>query len=104
MIQSSEALTRVDNRISLVSARRIATQEDCLVVTEREIPADAMEQTWIFGVGQVTRVSRINPGLANAFLKIVDWLNHLGSERVNDSHLEARHNIHHNVKINGIRF
>ncbi len=104
MIQGSEVLTREANRIRLVSARRTATQEDYLTIAEREIPMSATEQAWIFEVGDETRVGSAIPKLANALVRIVEWLNHLGNGRINDSYLESRHNIHHNVKMNSIRF
>jgi hypothetical protein len=102
MIQSNEVLTPEDNRISLISTRRTATQEDYLTVTEREIPVSTTEQTWIFEVGEKTHVGRTTPKLVNTLVKIIKWLNHLGSRRINDSYLESRHNIHDNPRIKGI--
>jgi hypothetical protein len=104
MIQNGKVLTQEANSISLVSARRTTTQEDYLTIAERAIPVSTMEQTWISEVGEVTPVGRTTPRLANIFVKIVNWLNYLGSGKIDESRLEARHNIHHNVKINGIRF
>jgi hypothetical protein len=104
MIQNSEVLTREANRISPISARRTITQEDYLTIAETEIPVNPIEQTWLFEVGGRARVNRVTPGLLNPFVKIVSWLNHLGSAKIDDSCLESRHNIHHNFKINGIRF
>jgi hypothetical protein len=102
MIRNSEVLTREGNRISLVSARRPATQGDYLAIAEMEIPASMTEQTWIFEIGQEARASRTTPKFAAALAKVVTWLNHLGSGEIDDSHLEARHNIHHSFRINGI--
>lgn len=87
-----------------MSARQTTRQEDYLAIAEMEIPVNMSEQTWIFAVGEMTRVDRTTPRLANTFVKIVNWLNHLGSRRIDECRLEARHNIHHNVKMNGIRF
>jgi hypothetical protein len=104
MTQNSEILTREDNRISLISTSRTATLEDYPAITEREMPVNTMEQTRIFEVGEETRVSRTTPKLANILVKIMNWLNHLGSRKIADSCLEARHNIHHNFRANDIRF
>lgn len=104
MVQSSEVLAGETNGISLVCARPTIMQEDYLTTAETEMPVDATEQTWLFEVVEVTRVGRTTPGLVSTLAKIVNWLNHLGSGRIDDSHLEARHNIHHNFKTNGIRF
>jgi hypothetical protein len=102
MIQRSEVLTREDNRILLVSARRTATQEDYLTATERAMPANTIEQTWISEVGEKIRVSRTTPKLVNTLVTIIEWLNHLGSGKIDDSCLESRHNVHHNFRVNGI--
>jgi hypothetical protein len=102
MIQNSEVLAGEANRISLVSARRTTMQEDYLAVTERAIAVNATSQTWIFEVREETRVGRTSPRLASTLVKIIEWLSHLGSGRIDDSCLEARHNIHHNFRINGI--
>jgi tRNA U34 5-carboxymethylaminomethyl modifying GTPase MnmE/TrmE len=40
MTQKNELLTREDNGISLVSARRTITQEDHPIITERELPVN----------------------------------------------------------------
>lgn len=104
MMQNSEVLTTEANRISLVSVRRATTQEDYVTIAERAIPLGAIEQTWIFEVGETTRVGRTTPRLANTFVRVVNWLNHLGGGRIDDGRLECRHNIHHNFKTNGIRF
>jgi hypothetical protein len=102
MIQNSEVLAAEANRISLVSARRTATQEDYLAIAERAIPVNTVEQTWISEVGEKARVGRAIPGLVNTLVKITEWLAHLGGGRIDDSYLEARHNVHHNFRINGI--
>jgi hypothetical protein len=102
MIQRNEVLTGEANRISLVSARRTATQEDYLTITEREIPVSMIEQSWIFDVGEQTRAGGTTPRLVNTLVKVMKWLNHLGSGRINDSCLESRHNIHDNPRIKGI--
>ncbi len=104
MVQNGEVLTGEANRISLVCARQTAAQGDCLTITEREKPVNATEQTWTFEIREETRVGRTNPRLVNALVKIVNWLNHLGSEKTDESRLESRHHIHHNFKINSIRF
>jgi hypothetical protein len=102
MIQNSEVLTREANRISLVSPRRTATQEDYLTIAEREMPVNTTEQTWIFEAGEEARVGRITPRLVSTLANFIKWLNHLDGGKIDDSCLEARHNIHHNFRINGI--
>jgi hypothetical protein len=102
MVQNSEVLTREDNGIALVSARRTTTQQDYLTVTVGEMPVSMTEQTWISEVGEKARVGTTTPGLVNTLVKIAEWLAHLGGGRIDDSYLEARHNIHHNFRINGI--
>jgi hypothetical protein len=104
MTQKNEVLTREEHRISLTSPRRAITQEDYLTITEREIPVDTTEQTWIFEIGEETRVERTTPKLLSSFLKITKWLKHLGTGRIDDSYLEARHDTHHNFRANDIRF
>jgi hypothetical protein len=104
MIRKNEVLTREDNCIPLICRGRTPVQEDYLTITEGEIPMKAIEQTWIFEVGEETRVGRITPKLVNTLVKIIRWVSHVGSGKIDDSCLEARHNIHHNVRINGIRF
>ena len=103
MTQRNEVLAREANRISLICRTRAATQEDCLATTEREIPVETIEQTCIFEVGEETLVGRTTPKLVNTLVKITRWLNHLGSEKIADSCLEARQNVHHRVRINGMR-
>lgn len=77
-------------------------QENYLAVTERAIPANAIERTWIFEPGEKAHSSRTTPQLANTIARIVNWLSHLGSVRIDDGCLESRHDIHHNFRINGI--
>ena len=102
MIQNSEVLTRENNRISVISVGGTTMQEDYLAVTERAIPVNAISQTWIFEAGKESRVGRTTPQLVNTLLKVVKWLNHVGSGEIDDSCLESRHNIHHNFRMNGI--
>jgi hypothetical protein len=102
MTQKNKVLTREENSISLISTRQRTTQEDYLTITEREIPVNTTEQTWIFEVGEKTPVGRTTPKLVNTLVKIIKWLNHVGSGKIDDSLLEARHNIHHNFRAKGI--
>jgi hypothetical protein len=102
MVQKNEVLTREDNRISLISRTRTAAQENHLTITEREIPMSTIEPTWIFEVGERTSASRATPKLVNTLVKIIKWLNYLGNGKIDENCLEARHNIHHNFRINGI--
>jgi hypothetical protein len=103
MVQSSEVLSREANRISVASARRTITREDYLAIAERAIPVNAIEQTWIFEVGEKTPVGRTAPRFLNHLVEIVNWLSHVGSGKIDGACLESRHNIHHNFRINGIR-
>jgi len=102
MIQNSEVLTREKNRISVISAGGTTMQESYLAVTERAIPVNAIERSWIFELGEKARSSKTTPQLANTIARIVNWLSHLGSAKIDDGCLESRHNIHHNFRINGI--
>jgi hypothetical protein len=102
MIQKNEVLTLAENRISFISTRQTAMQEDYLTIAEREMPVNTTEQTWIFEVGEKTRVGRTTPRLVNTLANIIKWLNHLGSGKIDESRLESRQNIHHNFRINGI--
>jgi hypothetical protein len=104
MVQKNEVLTREDNGISLISRTGTATQKDYLTITETEIPANTIKQARTFDVVDKTRAGRTTPRLMNTLAKVVHWLNHLGSGKIDESHLESRHNIYHNVKINDIRF
>ena len=102
MTQKNEVLTREDNRISLSSTKRTTTQEDYPPVAERELPVNTTEQTCIFEVGEKTSIGRTTANLVNTFEKIMKWLNHVGSGKMDDSYLESRHNIHHNFRMKGI--
>ena len=104
MTQKNEVLTREANRISLICTRRATTQEDCLTMTEREIPVDTIEQTCVFEVGEETRVGRTTPKLLSTLVKTIKRLNHPGSGIIDESRLESRHNIHSNFRANDIRF
>jgi len=77
-------------------------QEDYLAVTERAISVNAISQPRIFEAGKKSRVGGTTPQLVNTLLKVVKWLNHVGSGEIDDGCLESRHNIHHNFRINGI--
>jgi hypothetical protein len=102
MIQKNEVLTQEDNSISLSCTKRTTAQEDYPTIIEIKIPVNTTEQTWIFEIGEKTRVSRTTPKLVNTVVKIIKWLNHLGSGKIDDSCLESRQNIHHNITIKGI--
>ena len=102
MIQKDEVLTREENRTSFIATRGTTMQEDYPTITEREMPVNTMKQTWIFEAGEKARVGRTIPKSVNTFVKIMKWLSRVGSGKIDDSCLESRHNIHHNVRINGI--
>ena len=102
MVEKNEVLTRQDNRISLISTKRTTTQEDHATIAEREMPVNTTEQTWILEVGEKTHVSRTAAKSVNILVKIIKWLSHLGSGKIDDSCLESGHNIHHNFRIKGI--
>jgi len=102
MMQKNEVLTREDSHISLISTKRLTMQEDYPIITEREMPVNTAEQTWIFEVGEKARVSWTTARLVNTLAKIIKWLSYVGSERIDDSCLESRHNIHHNFRVNRI--
>jgi hypothetical protein len=102
MTQKNEVLTREDNRISITSRGGTTMQQDYVAITEREMPVNTTEQTWIFEAGKESRVGGTAPRLVNTLLKVVKWLNHVGSGEIDDGCLESRHNIHHNFRINGI--
>ncbi len=102
MVQKNEVLTREDNRVSLSSAGSVAVQQHCPAYWEREMPVKTTEQTWIFEVEGVTSVSRTTSRLVNNFLKIVNWLSHAGAGKVDDRHLESRHNIRQSFRAKGI--
>jgi hypothetical protein len=59
-----------------------------------------IERTWTFEVGQEIPVGRTAPKSVNILVKIVKWLNHVGSGKVDGSLLESRHNIQHEFRIN----
>jgi len=102
MTQKNEVFTREAERISFISARRTTMQEDCATITQREILVNPTEQSWVFEVCEETRVGSTTPKLVNALVKILKWLTHLGSGKIDDSGLEARHNIRHNFRAKGI--
>ena len=100
MIQKNEVLTREDNRI--IFTKRTTTQEDHPTIAEREIPVNTTEQAWIFEIGEKTRVGRTTPKLVDTLVKTIKWLSHVGSGRIDDSRLEASHNVRHNFRAKGI--
>jgi hypothetical protein len=102
MVQKNEVLTREDNRVSLSAARRVAVQQHYPAHREREMPTNAAVQIWTFEVGEVTGLGRTILRLLNTFLKIVNWLNHVGAGKVDDRHLQSRHNIRQNFRAKGI--
>ena len=104
MTQKNEVLTREENCISSISTRRTNVQEDYLAITERRVPVNIIEQTWLFEVGEEIPVSGTSPKLVDALIKVMKWLNHLGSVKIDDRYLEFRHNIHHDITIKGIGF
>jgi hypothetical protein len=104
MTQRNEVLAREGNRISLVSTKRTPPQEDCVAIAETDIPVDTVEQTCVFDVGEEIRVGRMRPRLLTTLAKIMERLKPVGTGKIDDSHLESRHNIHHNFKENDIRF
>jgi hypothetical protein len=101
MTQRNEVLTREDNRISLISTTRATTPEDYLTIAEGELPISTRQQTWEVEVGQETSVGRKNTKLASTLVKLIEWLNRLGSGRIDDGYLESRHNTHDNPRIKG---
>jgi hypothetical protein len=102
MVQKNEVLTLEGNSIPLISTGGTLMQEGYPIITEIQIPVNTTEQTWIFEVGEKARTSRTTPGLVDTLVKVIKWLNLLGSGKIDDSRLEARHNIHHNFRINRI--
>ena len=103
MTQKNEVLAREGNRISLIPTTLTTIQEDCAAIAEREMPVNPIEPTCVFDVGEEIRVGRTSPRLLTTLARIIERLKRVGSRKIDDSHLEARHNIHHNVRINGIR-
>ena len=104
MVQKAEVLTREGNRIPCICPGRTTTQEDCLTVTEREIPVNTTAQTWIFEVREKPHAGRRTPKPGSLLVDIIRWLYYLGSGKVDDRLLEARHRIHQNTRIDDIRF
>jgi len=102
MVQKNGVLTREDNQVSLSSARRVAVQQHYPAYWEREMPTNTTGQILIFEVGEVTGLGRTTHRLVNTFLKIVNWLNHFGASKVDDRHLESRHNIGQNFRAKDI--
>ena len=102
MIQKNWILKREDNCISVISTKRTTTQKDHRAITERKIPMNATEQICISEVGEKTRVSGTTPNLVNTLVKIIKWLSYLGIGKINDSCLESRQNMHHNITIKRI--
>jgi hypothetical protein len=76
-------------------------QEDYGAIMEREMPVNRIEQTWILEVEEEARVGRTTPKSGSFLVEIIRWLYHLGSGRTDDSLLEARYKIHHNIGPNG---
>ena len=104
MVQKGEVLTREDNRTSLISRTRTAMEEDYLNVTEREIPVSTTEQTGRLVLREETGAGRRTPKPGSLLVDIIRWLYYLGSGKVDDRLLEARHKIHQNARIDDIRF
>ena len=102
MTQKNEVLTREDNCISLTSTTKTAIQKDYATIAERKIPMNITEQTWLFEIGEEPPVSGTSLKLVDALMKVMKWLNHLGSGKIDDRYLESRQNIHHNITIKGI--
>jgi len=98
MIRNSKVLTEEANHISLVSARRAATQGGCMSIIERQIPVNAPEQNWMFEVAK-TPVNIMTSGRMSPVVRAAKWLNHLGNGRIDDSRLQATHN---DFRVNGI--
>jgi hypothetical protein len=87
----------------MVQSSEVLMREHYPAVAGRAIPVNAIEQTWLIEVGEEGRVGRTTPKFVNPLLKIANWLSHVGSGSIDESRLEARHNIHHNLRVNGIR-
>ena len=102
MIQKNGVLKREDNCISVISTKRTTTQKDHRAIMGKKIPMNATEQICIFEVGEKTRVSGTTPNLVNTLVKIIKWLSHLGSVKIDDALLESRQKSHHNPTIKGI--
>ena len=104
MVQKGEVLTRENNGTSLISRTRTAMEEDYLNVTEREITVSTIEQTGRLKLREETGVRRRTPKPGSLLVAIIRWLYYLGSGKVDDRLLEARHRIHQNTRIDDIRF
>ena len=102
MTRKNEVLAREDNCIPLICRGRTTVQEDYLTMTQGETPMNAIEQTWIFEVGEQIRVGGTTPRLPSTLVRIMKWLKHLGSGNVDENRLEARHNVRHNFRAKGI--
>jgi hypothetical protein len=103
MIQNSRVLTREVNPISLISAVQATTQAEYLAVAQREVLMSTIEQTWRFEVADKAPVNTMTDGQVNPFVKIANWLSHLGSRRINENYLESRQNIDYSAGIRSIR-
>jgi hypothetical protein len=102
MTQRNVVLKREDNCISVISTKRTTTRRTHRTIMDRKIPMNATEQICIFEVGKETRVSGTTPNLVNTLVKIIKWLSHLGSGKIDDALLESRQKSHHNPTIKGI--
>jgi hypothetical protein len=79
-------------------------REDYPAITVRDAPVNRTEQAWILEVGEKARAGRTTPRLGSLFVEIMKWLYHLGGGKIEEYRLESRHNTHHNVRTNDIRF
>lgn len=104
MVQNSKVLTREANPISPIATGSATTLEDYPIMTEREVPMSTIGQTWTFEFGEDIPVDRTVPKSVNTLVKIVRWLNHVGSGKIDGGLLESRHNIRHGFRTNGIGF
>jgi hypothetical protein len=102
MIQKNEVLTREDNCISVISTKRATTRRAHRTIAERKIPVNTIEQTCIFQVREEICAIRTTPRIVNTLVKIMKWLSHLGSGKIDDSCLESRQNMHYNITIKRI--
>ena len=102
MIQNSRVLTREANPIPLISAAQATTQAEYLAVAKREVLMSTMQQTWRLEIAKSAPVSGVTVERVNPLLRIADWFNRVGSGTINESHLESRHNVAQNFRINGM--
>jgi hypothetical protein len=102
MIQNNGVLKREDNCISVISTKRTTTRRAHRTITERKMPINTIEQTCIFEAGEEICVIRTTPNLVNTLVKMIKWLSHLGSGKIDDSCLESRQHMHHNITIKRI--